>query len=79
MREPPEKVSIRMIVNMRCSEIGWRGIKPCCGWPITMPNATVAPGTVLLEHVLALHDGLGSGGNRVGEIGSRIGIHQDDA
>jgi hypothetical protein len=55
MREPPEEVAIRMVINMRGSEIGWSRIEPCCGWTITMPIATVAHGTVLLEHVLTLH------------------------
>ena len=62
MREPPEEIAIRMVINMRGSEIGWRRIEPCCGWTITMPIATVAHGTVLLEHVLALHYGHGSRG-----------------
>ena len=78
MREPPEEIAIRMVINMRGSEIGWGRIEPCCGWTITMPIATVAYGTVLLEHVLALHYSLGRRGNRVGEIGSRIGVHEDD-
>ena len=78
MREPPEEIAIRMVINMRGSEIGWGRIEPCCGWTITMPIATVADGTVLLEHVLALHHGLGRRRNRVGEIGGRIGVHEDD-
>ena len=78
MREPPEEIAIRMVINMRGSEIGCGRIKPCCGWTITMPSATVAHGTVLLEHMLALHHGLRSRGNRVGEIGGRIGVHEDD-
>ena len=78
MREPPEEIAIRMVINMRGSEIGWGRIEPCCGWTITMPIATVAYGTVLLEHVLALHYGLGGRGKRVGEIGGRIGVHEDD-
>ena len=79
MREPPEEIAIRMVINMRGSEIGWGRIEPCCGWTITMPIVTVAHGTVLLEHVLALHYSLGSRGNRVGEIGGRIGVHEDDS
>ena len=78
MREPPEEIAIRMVINMRGSEIGWRRIEPCCGWTIPMPIATMAHGTVLLEHVLALHYGRRGRGNRVGEIGGRIGINQDD-
>jgi hypothetical protein len=78
MREPPEEIAIRMVINMRGSEIGWRRIEPRCGWTIPMPIATMAHGTVLLEHVLALHYGHGGRGNRVGEIGGRIGIHEDD-
>src|SRR5262245_57830873 len=78
MREPPEKIAIRMVINVRGSEISWCRIEPCCGWTIPMPIATVTHGTVLLEHVLALHYGRGGRGNRVGEIGGRIGIHQDD-
>ena len=54
MREPPEEVAIRMVINMRGSEVGWHRIEPCGGWTITMPIATVAHGTVLLEHVLTL-------------------------
>ena len=79
MREPPEEVAIRMVVNMRGSEIGRRGIKPGCGWAITMPSKTVAHGTVLLERMLALRYGLGGSRSRVGEIGSRIGVYEDDA
>ena len=78
MREPPEEVAIRMVINMRGSEIGWGRIEPCCGWTITMPIATVACGTVLVEYVLALHYGRGRRENRVGEIGGRIGVHEDD-
>ena len=78
MREPPEEIAIRMVINMRGSEIGWGRIEPCCGWTITMPIATVAYGTMLLEHVLALHYGRGRRGNRVGEIGGRIGVHEDN-
>ena len=78
MRKPPEEVAIRMVLNMRGSEIGWGRMQPCCGWTITMPIATVAYGTVLLEHVLALHYHLGCRGQRVGEIGGRISVHEDN-
>ena len=78
MREPPEEVAIRMVINMRGSEIGWSRIEPCCGWTIPMPITTVAHGTVLLEHVLALPYGLRGRRNRVGEIGGRIGVYEDD-
>jgi hypothetical protein len=78
MREPPEEITIRMVINMRGRKIGWRRIEPCCGWTIALPGATVAHGTVLLEHVLTLHYGFGGRRNRVGEIGGRIGVHEDN-
>src|SRR5437879_5485495 len=76
MRKPPEEVAIRMVLNMRGSEIGGVRMQHCCSLTITMPIATVAYGTVLLEHVLALHYHLGCRGKRVGEIGGRIGVHE---
>ena len=79
MREPPEEIAIRMVINMRGSEIGWRRIEPCCGWTIPMPIATVAHGTVLLNTCWPCAMAAGGSGNRVSEIGSRIGIHEDDA
>jgi hypothetical protein len=68
-----------MVINMRGRKIGWRRIEPCCGWTIALSGATVAHGTVLLEHVLALRYGLGGRGHRVGEIGGRISVHEDDS
>ena len=79
MREPPEEIAIRVVINMRGSKIGWPRIEPDCGWTITMPIVTVAHGTVLLEHILALYYGLGGRGNRVGKIGGRIGVYEDDS
>ena len=79
MREPPEEIAICMVINMRGSKIGWPRIEPDCGWTITMPIVTVAHGTVLLEHILALYYGLGGSGNRVGKIGGRIGVYEDDS
>ena len=79
MREPPEEVAIRMVINMRRSEIGWSGIEPGGGWTIAMSSGAMARGTVLLEHLLSLLYSLRRARHRVGAIGGRIGIHEDDA
>ena len=78
MREPPEEIAIRMVINMRGSEVGWCRIEPCCGWTITMPIKAMTRGTVLSEQALSLPYGLWSRGYRIGKIGGWIGVHEDD-
>ena len=79
MREPPEEITIRVVVNMCGGEIGWPGVEPCCCWTIAMSIAAVASCTMRLEQGLSLSHGLWGGGHGIFEIGGGISIHEDDA